>query len=64
MGGGGLISKLTKNEENEVINPSFKISDIPPYSSSSTFWNIDIYRYVMRTLTAKNLKDKEYMYGK
>ena len=29
----------TKKDENEVIKPSFKISLMPPYSSSSTFWN-------------------------
>ena len=28
---------LTRNDEKDVINPSFKISDNPPYSSSSTF---------------------------
>ena len=52
----GLTGKLTKNVANEVISPSFKISVIPPYSSSSTFWKVLKYTYTTKAFKPKNLK--------
>lgn len=49
---------LTRNPANEVMNPSFVNSHIPPYSSSSICWKLLKYKYVMPALTTTNLKYK------
>lgn len=47
---------LTRKPANEVMNPSFVNSHVPPYSSSSICWKLLKYKYVIPALTTTNLK--------
>lgn len=46
---------VTEKHANEVIIPSFNSSQMPPYSSSSTFWKFKQYKYTMPQFIAPNL---------
>lgn len=53
---------FTRNNENDVKNPSFVNSQGPPYSSSSIFWKLVKYTKITPAFMSENLNSKETSY--